>query len=517
MSRLPAPRQILVLPLLLLPIALASTPAPQSPAERAPAVAGKFYPAESQRLRAALGAYLEDALPASSDRPLALIAPHAGYHYSGQIAADAWQQAANHEYDVIVILGANHSAPAFHGVSVFLGAGYRTPLGLATIDRELSVALAASETDFAYRPEVHRAEHSVEVHVPFAQTLFPGVPIVTAVLGSDQLALCTRFGRSLAAALKGRRSLIVASSDLSHYPRHDDAVRADHTTLRAMARIDPAALVRTTERLMAERTAGLSTCACGRAPVLAASVASRALGATHGRVVSYANSGDVAIGDPQRVVGYGAVALLAGKGPPDTRALELPATVPADRPLTADERDAMLRFARMNIERWLESGTIPLARGFTPTLWRRQGVFVTLTKQGALRGCIGHMADDRPICEAVGAMALQAAFNDRRFTPVVAEELDEIEIEISLLSPLARIESAEAIEIGRDGVKLVKDGHSAVYLPEVPVEQGWDREETLRRLCIKAGLPADAWQQGAELYTFHTVIFGEEHDADSGS
>ena len=140
-----------------------------------------------------------------------------------------------------------------------------------------------------------------------------------------------------------------------------------------------------------------------------------------------------------------------------------------------------------------------------------------MNKDGALRGCIGHMTADRPICEAVGAMALQAAFNDRRFTPVKAEELDAIEIEISLLTPMVRVASVEEIEIGRDGVRLVKEGRSAVYLPEVAVEQGWNREETMRRLCQKAGLAPDAWRQDAEFYTFRSVVFGESDGAEPGS
>jgi len=482
---------------------------PPQEGERPPAVAGQFYPAERAALEKTISVYLADALPPRPERPLALVAPHAGYHYSGQIAADAYRQAAEHEYDVVVILGTNHTAPAFNGVSIYQGAGYRTPLGLARIDRPVAEALLAADEAFVYRPEVHEREHSVEVQVPFVQTVFPGATIVAAVVGRPDPALCARFGKALAEALEGRRALIVASTDLSHYPDHDDAVASDHATLAALARLDPGAFLSATERELARNRPGLSTCACGAAPVLATIEAARRLGAGRARVISYANSGDTPIGEPSRVVGYGAVALLAGEGKSDTSALVLPPDVSADVELTDGEREILLAFARTSIERWLLTGTFPLARGFSPTLMRRQGAFVTLKKDGELRGCIGHTAEDQPLGQVVGAMALQAAFNDRRFRPLGEEELDQVEIEISLLTPLVPVGSVEEIVLGRDGVRLTKDGRGALYLPEVAVEQGWNREQMMEHLCRKAGLPADAWKSGAELAVFRTVLFGE--------
>jgi AmmeMemoRadiSam system protein B/AmmeMemoRadiSam system protein A len=491
----------------MLVVPAAAPPAPA--AERPPAVAGQFYPADPEALETAISTYLSDALPPRPDRPLALVAPHAGYHYSGQIAADAYRQAAGHEYDLVVILGTNHTAPAFDGVSVHQGAGYRTPLGLARIDRGIAAALLAADEAFVFWPTVHEREHSIEVQVPFAQTLFPRAKIVAAVVGRPDPKLCARFGKALARAVEGRKALIVASTDLSHYPNHDDAVAADHATLAAIARMDSGALLAVIDGEMAKRRPGLSTCACGTAPLLAAIEAAKALGATRARVISYANSGDTSIGEPTRVVGYGAVALLAGEGASDTSVLALPPPAPADVELTAEERATLLAFARTSIERWLLTGTFPLARGLTPTLMRRQGAFVTLKKDGNLRGCIGHTAEDRPLGQVVGAMAMQAAFNDRRFRPLGEDELEQIEIEISLLTPLVPVAGVEEIELGRDGVRLTKDGRGALYLPEVAVEQGWNREEMMEQLCRKAGLPGNAWRSGAELSTFRTVLIHE--------
>jgi AmmeMemoRadiSam system protein A len=233
------------------------------------------------------------------------------------------------------------------------------------------------------------------------------------------------------------------------------------------------------------------------------------MGAGHASVIAYANSGDTAIGDRSRVVGYGAVSFARGATDPDVAALERAPEVPTDGSLGEADGKALLAFARKNIERWLVTETFPLARGFSPRACSKQGAFVTLKKHGELRGCIGHREADQPLCQVVGSMALQAAFNDRRFKPVEADELDEIEIEISLLTPFRRIASAGEIELGRDGVYLVKNGRSAIYLPEVAVEQGWNVEETMAHLCRKAGLPPDAWKSGAELYTFRSVLIRE--------
>ena len=250
------------------------------------------------------------------------------------------------------------------------------------------------------------------------------------------------------------------------------------------------------------------------APVMATIEAAKALGATRGVAISYANSGDTAVGDRSRVVGYGAAVFSAREGESDDAPVDRkpgwhPHASRHEGALSADEQRELLAFARESIRRYIETGTAPLARHVAPALWRKQGVFVTLKKHGELRGCVGRWDADRPLVQVVGAMALQAAFNDRRFRPLEAEELEQVKIEISLLSPLKRVERPDAVVIGRDGVLLKKQERGALFLPEVAVEQGWDREQLMTQLCQKAGLPADAWREGAELYTFQTVVLHE--------
>ena len=181
-------------------------------------------------------------------------------------------------------------------------------------------------------PEAQAREHSVEVQVPFIQTLFPAARIVPVVIGMPDPAMCARFGRALAKVLKDKRALIVASSDLSHYPGYDDARSVDRQTLEAIARLDPAQFTERVSSLMGRGIRNLDTVACGEAPILAVMTAAKALGATHGVVVSYANSGDVVAEDRSRVVGYGSVVLAAGTGSPDLKALSLPGRAAACDP-----------------------------------------------------------------------------------------------------------------------------------------------------------------------------------------
>lgn len=476
---------------------------------RPPAVAGQFYPEEPDKLAGAVKGFLADALPACGERPIALIVPHAGYVFSGQIAADAYRQAADFPCDLVVILGTNHTTPGFRGVSVYAGEGFRTPLGVAQIDQEVTRALLKADPLLVSRPEVHVQEHSVEVQIPFVQVGFPNARIAAAVVSELELEQAERLGQVLARTLERRNALIVASSDLSHYPTYEDAVEVDGEVLRAIASLDLAAVPLAIERQLQKERPGLSTCACGEGAVLVAMAAAKALGARRGIVVSYANSGDTVFGEPSRVVGYGAIAFTAAAGKADLRSLERPAIEPGSAELTEADKKYLLALARKTIERFLETGTVPLPRASTPGLRRRQGAFVTLKKHGDLRGCIGHMEEDAPLALTVARMALQAAFRDPRFRPVEVGELPDLEVEISALTPFARVPGPQAIVVGRDGVVLEKKDRRAVFLPQVAPEQGWSRDEMLGHLCLKAGLSADCWHRDATFFTFQAEVFGE--------
>ena len=474
---------------------------------RPPAVAGRFYPESASTLKLAIEKFMQDALPARVKEPLAIVVPHAGYIFSGQICADGYSQVRQRTYDVVVILGTNHTTPGLRKIALYPGDGFRTPLGVAPVDKEAIARLIAASPDCTADKRPHLREHSVEVQVPFIQVLFPQAKIIPAIVGEPDPALAGRFGASLVKVLAGRPALIVASSDLSHYPSAEDANVVDGKTLEAIASLDTAALRATVRSQEAGGVRGLDTCACGEAPIMAAMAASRAMGATGGQVISYAHSGDLPIGERDRVVGYGAVAFAAGLKSAKAAGTAAPAA--ADRDLTPADKRALLSLARETISRLLTTQTVPLPRGMGPAAMERRGVFVTLKKQGELRGCVGRMDPDRPLAILVGAMALQAAFEDRRFRPVTLDEVPKLEVEISVLTPMKPVSGPAEIVVGRDGVLLRKGGRSAVFLPQVAPEQGWKRDEMLNNLARKAGLPEQAWREGAQLSTFQALVFSE--------
>ena len=479
---------------------------PEMDTVRPPVVAGKFYSEAPEILKAAITGFLEDAEPVTAPKPLALILPHAGYIYSGQIAADGYNQARGHSYDTVVILGTNHTSPHFNKIALYPGDGFATPLGVARVDRTIVEALKAASPDCVLTSDPHKDEHSVEVQVPFIQVAFPKAKIVPVIIGTPDARLCEHFGQALGKVLKGKNALIVASSDLSHYPSHADAVAVDLPILAAIATLDPQRVQETSRTQMNKGIANLHTGACGEGPILTAMAAAKVMGAKGGKVVSYANSGDIAIGDRSRVVGYGAVALTADA--PQPAAVVKPTSGTAGELQPADKK-ALLGLARRTITRYLTTETVPLARGFSPAVQEFRGVFVTLKKSGNLRGCIGRLIPEAPLGQLVGAMAIQSALNDHRFRPVTIAEMRDIEIELSVLTPMKTVPRVEDIFVGRDGVLLQKGRAGAVFLPQVATEQGWSREEMLDQLCLKAGLAKGSWRTGSEFQTFQAIIFHE--------
>jgi AmmeMemoRadiSam system protein B/AmmeMemoRadiSam system protein A len=475
---------------------------------RLPVVAGRFYPASVSALKQAVRKFMDDAVPVQVKNPLAIVVPHAGYIFSGQIAADGFRQAADHPYDVVVILGTNHTSGSFRKISVYPGDGFSTPLGTTMIDKEAVEALLAADPDCVPDKSLHQQEHSIEVQLPFIQILFPDARIVPAVIGAPDIGLCRRFGEALAGVLKHRRALIVASADLSHYPHADAAEEVDAKTLAAMEKLNPALLQKVTQAQMNRGIPNLHTCACGEAAIMAAMSAAKAMGATGGKVIRYAHSGNVQIGERDRVVGYGAVVYHAD--PVSASANESgPPAAAAGAPLTDADKRALLTLVRETITRKLSRQTVPMAQGLSSEAQQKRGVFVTLKKRGDLRGCIGRMIPDKPLHELVGAVALQSALEDPRFKPVTLPELKDLEIEISVLTPMTPVPSADHIVVGRDGVLIRKGGRSAVFLPQVAPEQGWGRDEMLEHLCRKAGLLPGSWKEGSELLTFQAIVFSE--------
>ncbi len=489
-----------------------STPPPQE--IRKPAVAGQFYPsdpAELSRMVEVMLARAEKVLPSP---PQILIVPHAGYVFSGQVAAWAFKQVEGARYDAAVIIGVNHYVAGFRQVSVYDGDAFETPLGLVPVAKDIAGSLLKHRGMTSDR-EPQRQEHSVEVEVPFIQKTLPGTPIVPIVMGEPFEENARLLADALTDVAKGRRLLFVASSDLSHYPSYQDARKVDRATLEAILSMEPQIFIKTVREWMGKGVPGLGTCACGEGPILTAMILAQKLSLNRATVLRYANSGDTPFGDEERVVGYGAVAFWKEEGdrpapPPDLPSTE--ALLPSLEPVTLrpDQKEFLLKLARETIAYFLDYGFAPLYRVEEGDLQRPSGVFVTLKKHGELRGCIGEVLPRRPLFVATQWAALAAAFNDPRFPPLSRDELDEVKLEISILSIPQALEDPEKVEVGRHGLIIVKGDRVGLLLPQVPVEEGWSREEFLKGVCRKAGLPDDAWKdRETKLYVFTAEVFGE--------
>ncbi len=494
------------------PVALTPTTVTTPSEVRKPAVAGQFYPNDAEQLSKMIDAFLaqvEKVGPRGLE-PIAIIVPHAGYIFSGQVAAYAFKQVEGIKYDAIVVVGTNHTMPGFDRVSVYAEGAFETPLGLVPIDTELAKALLAADERIVFDRSVHRDEHSIEVELPFLQKLYPDQAIVPVIVGEPSPENCQALSDALVKVLSGKKALIVASSDLSHYPSYEDARRVDMATLEAIQTMDPKQLTKTINQYMSAGIPELYTLCCGEGPIRVAMMTAKNLGANEVTVLRYANSGDTPFADWSRVVGYGAVMFWKGQGQLSDFIPPTPPTPPElPTPLSSEERDKLLDIARQTLTQFLETGTVPTFEVSEPNLFQERGAFVTLKKHGDLRGCIGDLLPRRPLYLTVQNVAISAAVNDRRFLPVTKDELGDIDIEISVLSPIEPIADVNEIEVGQHGLIIVKGQHRGVLLPQVATENNWDRDEFLRQICLKAGLPEDAWQEGAQLYVFTAEVFGE--------
>lgn len=453
---------------------------------RPAAFAGRFYTADPARLAAEIDGYLAAAAPAAppAGTIVALIAPHAGYVYSGPTAAAAYALVRGRPIDTVVIVGPSHRV-AFEGVSVWPDGGFETPLGVARVDAALAGELAGAARS-RFRPEAFTEEHSVEVQVPFVQRALPGAAIVPVVMGRQTRETIRAFAAALARTCLGKRVLVVASTDLSHFLPEARARATDADTAALIAAMKAETIIRRTE-------AG-DNFMCGAGPV--ASVLLFAGKADRPRVEILGRTDSSAFGGP--VVGYLAAAVLSGGAPG-----------PDEFTLAPEEKAELLRMAR--------AAVAAAADGNAPT-WRvsghakfdePRGVFVTLRKKGALRGCIGFAEPADALGRSVIQAAIYAATGDPRFPPVRPAELGDIAVEVSVLTPLREIADARQVEVGRHGLVVSRGERRGLLLPQVPVENGWDRETFLGQACLKAGLPADDWRRGARIQVFEAIVFHE--------
>ncbi len=477
-------------------------------AVRTPAVAGQFYTADPATLRKEILGYLDAARPpALGGRVIAIVSPHAGYQYSGQVAAYGYKLVAGRTYDAVVVISPSHTE-YFSSASIFPGAAYRTPLGDIPVDIELAKLIASKSDLVRFDAKGHetragrRSEHALEVQLPFLQVALGEFKLVPIVMGDQSAPVVEALGSALGEALRNRNVLIVASTDLSHF--HDDAEarELDGEFQKRLALFDPAELLKALSSNSGE--------ACGGGPVVAAMIAARSLGATRCAVLTYANSGDVT-GDRSSVVGYLSAAMVDEKqGSKATKASKASGTAPPSE-LTRDDKVFLLKLARSVIEAECRGAKLAIASPPSPIMKEPRGAFVTLKKAGRLRGCIGYIEALKPLAATIEEMAKAAAFADYRFTPVRTEEIEDIEIEISILSPLFIVHDPSTVVVGTYGLIVSRGSNRGLLLPQVPIEWGWDRETFLAQTCVKAGLQENAWKErGTKIEAFTANVFSEK-------
>ncbi len=453
---------------------------------RKPAWAGQFYDADPARLAREVDGFIRSGSPGDKARPpVVIIAPHAGYPYSGAVAGKAYAAVAGADVQTVVVIAPTHHV-AFDGCSVESLDALETPLGDIPVDTDVA-AFLRKESGFGYVNEAHAQEHAIEVELPFIQRALPGAKVVPVIMGTQDRETAERLARALFQVARSKRILVVASTDMSHFLTKKEANVLDASTINLVKTLSTGALLRKVERQ--------ENILCGGGGVAAALLYAEKLGRVRVSILQYADSSDA--GTPEsRVVGYFAAAVFPDKG-----------TAEPVFALTREQKRELVRIARKAVEQAVVSHSLLDYKTEDQDLQVPKGAFVTLTKHGVLRGCIGFIEPIYPLAQAVIQTAAYAALEDRRFDPVTESELKDLDVEVSVLTPPVRCADTARIQVGRHGLVIARGGQKGLLLPQVAVDQGWTRDQFLEEACLKAGLPPDAWKKGAEIYTFEAIVF----------
>ena len=483
-------------------------------AVREPAVADQFYPGDPGQLSKMVDSMLAGAQKVKSEGELvALIAPHAGYVFSGPVAAHAYKQIEGMPIKTVILVGLAHSYPVSGG-AVWPQGAFRSPLGDVSVDEDTVKRLIARSPDIRALEAAHANEHSLETQIPFLQRTLRNFQIVPIVMGNPDLATAERIGNAIADVIReneksGKRTIVVASTDMAHYPDAAHANESDQMILKTIEALDPERLIEKTKEIISEGIPEMHVTLCGEGATLAVMAAAKALGVSRGVILKHATSADSPLGDRSRAVGYGAVSFSRLKEAPKLYGL-----ANAEPMISPDKQKQLLLLARHAVQDYLANPKKTKSIPFTePDFMNPAAVFVTLTKAGGLRGCIGTTEPEMPLGVAVQRYAIAAAVEDPRFSPVQLDELPLLSIEISILSHPKTIKSHEEIVPDRDGVIVERNGRRGLFLPQVWEHFPGNKEKFMNLLCSeKAGLPADCWKNpSTRLSTFTVFSFQESN------
>lgn len=463
---------------------------------REEAVAGMWYPDNATELMKVLEKLdaTECEKKDTVENVAGLIVPHAGFVYSGPTAACGFKALKKKDYDVAVIMGTSHRYRAGI-VSVYDGAFAKTPIGNLKINRELTEKLLKSDEKIDFMEKIHTEEHSLEAELPFVRHYLGDIEIVLVLASTQEEETLLKTGDIISEWMRtsGKKTIVIESSDMSHYHSYEDAVKMDRKTISL---IEQGKFDELEASIMNKKCE-----LCGWDSLKIFNHIMKNLGADKRELIHYENSGDAVPESRNRgVVGY--MAMTFSK---DSKSKAY---------YDDNLRKKLLESARKSISYSLKNGK----KQFKPEkpaeakLSEERAVFVTLKIDGELRGCIGQMFASQPLYLAVAEMAHSAAFNDSRFKPLTEEELKKVHIEISVLTPMERVKDWKEIKNGIDGVWLKKGYRQGVFLPQVATETGWDLETFLSNLCThKAGLPADCYKDPeTEIFKYQVELFEEK-------
>ena len=500
----------------------------QAPVVRPATQANRFYTGDAKELSEEVDSFLAlHRNDAKYNNVAALIVPHAGYYFSGNVAASAYMAIdPKKQYKRIFLLGPSHHE-WLDGASVNTEADYyATPLGNVKVDHETAMKLTttnrtnltnkktidyADSTDFFYRAEAHDREHCLEVQLPFLQRMFKEVPsIVPIVISTNDYDKLKRMAEVLKPYFTDG-NLFVISSDFSHYPSYEDAYEVDAKTGKAVESGDVEEFIATINANARSGKRNLQTSACGEFAIITLMLMlDQQYEVKH---LMYQNSGDIDNHDHSRVVGYHSFAILRkdfnSSGLTRLQHHTLKERTNTDFVLSDDDKKMLKDIALQSIVDSLNGKPIaqPIVNCQLSIVNSKCGAFVSLHKHGHLRGCIGHFGEDYPLHEIVAEMARAAAFEDPRFMPVTRDELNDLDIEISVLTPMRRIQSLDEFELHRHGIYIKKGYRSGTFLPQVADEVNWTKEEFVGHCSQdKAGLGWDGWRD-AELYVYEAIVF----------
>ncbi|MFO8053338.1 MAG: AmmeMemoRadiSam system protein B [Candidatus Omnitrophota bacterium] len=457
-------------------------------------LAGSWYPNDPKQISFLIEDYLSQVdvdIPAGEI--VGIISPHAGINYSGKIAAFGFKALANKKINKVIVVGFSHRLN-YDKIAILEKSGYKTPLGALTIDKTISDKLVDFHTKIKYDSGPFYKENSVEMIVPFVQVVLGNPEVTLIAIGNQSWENSQILGKALYQGLKKEDNFVlIASTDLCHYLSPGQVEAVDKKTSQLIEEFNPEKLYKQCSR---------KNKMCGTAAVAATMIASKKLGAEKATVLARSNSAKIT-GEGKKAVGYLSAAFVKDNEKKEMSNME--------KLLTKDQKNKLIQIVRKTLDQHIKEDKKYQPEVKDSKLKKEWGVFVTLHKNGKLRGCIGNIVAKSPLYLGARDMAIAASTQDPRFPPVTESELDDINVEISVLSPLEKIDNPDKIVLGKHGVLVKKGFQSGVFLPQVADETGWSKEEFMNNLCAhKAGLESTCWKTGdCDIFIFSAEVFKE--------